>query len=218
MLLLYALAERGEFEEARELLGRHRFDGSLGPTRWEIGIRDARARLWLAEGDFERAHAEACRAGALREEQGRHNPSWTPWRATAALALAHLGRREEAAAVADAEVARAERFGAPGADRPRAARARRRGGRRTRCAWRCCERALGVIAPCRPCCSACACASSSGSTLAYMGRRLEARARCARRWPTPMPSAPCCWPSAPGASSRRPGCARARRRSRASPR
>ena len=80
MLLLYALAERGEFGEARELLGRHRLDGSLGPTRWEIGIRHARARLWLAEGDFERAHAEACRAGALREEQGRHNPSWTPWR------------------------------------------------------------------------------------------------------------------------------------------
>jgi ATP/maltotriose-dependent transcriptional regulator MalT len=102
MLLLYALAERGEFEEARELLRRHRLDGSLGPTRWEIGIRHARARLWLAEGDFERAHAEACAAGALREQEGRRNPSWTPWRSTAALALAHLGRREEAAASADA--------------------------------------------------------------------------------------------------------------------
>ena len=39
--------------------------------------------------------------------------------------------------------------------------------------------------------------------------------RCARRWPTPTPPARCCWPSAPAASSSRPACARARRRSRA---
>ena len=38
-------------------------------------MRHARARLWLAEGDFERAHAEAVKAGALRAEQGRPNPS-----------------------------------------------------------------------------------------------------------------------------------------------
>ena len=53
------------------------------------------------------------RPGALRDQQGRRNPSWTPWRSTAARALAHLGRREEAAVLADAEVALAERFGAP---------------------------------------------------------------------------------------------------------
>ena len=76
-------------------------------------MRQARARLWLAERDFERALAEACDAGALREQQGRPNPAWTAWRSTAALALAHLGRRGEAAALADAELALAERFGAP---------------------------------------------------------------------------------------------------------
>ncbi len=57
-------------------------------------------------GDYDRAHAEARAAGALRR------PGST-WRATAALALAHLGRREEAAALAAEEVGRAERFGAP---------------------------------------------------------------------------------------------------------
>ena len=112
-VLVSALAERGAFDEAHELLRERCFDGALGMTRWEIGLRHARAELWLAQGDFERAHAEALDAGALREAQGRPNPTWTPWRSTAALALAHLGRREEAAALADLELAMAEAFGAP---------------------------------------------------------------------------------------------------------
>ena len=178
MLLLYALAERGEFEEARELLCRHRFDGSLGPTRWEIGIRDARARLWLAEGDFERAHAEACRAGALREQQGRHNPSWTPWRSTAALALAHLGRREEAAAVADAEVALAERFGAPvpiaHALHARAVAEADDGARVALC-----ERGLAVIEGVPAVLQRVRLRLELGSTLAYIGRRIESRGSAA---------------------------------------
>jgi DNA-binding CsgD family transcriptional regulator len=112
-VLVSALAERGAFDEAHQLLRERCFDGALGMTRWEIGLRQARAELWLAQGDFERAHAEALDAGALREAQGRPNPTWTPWRSTAALALAHLGRREEAAALADLELAMAEAFGAP---------------------------------------------------------------------------------------------------------
>jgi hypothetical protein len=67
----------------------------------------------LLEGQFERAHAEALAAGALREQQFRANPSLAPWRSTAALALAHLGRRDEAAVLAEEELARARRFGAP---------------------------------------------------------------------------------------------------------
>ena len=175
MLLLCALAERGEFEEARELLGRHRFDGSLGPTRWEIGIRDARARLWLAEGDFERAHAEACRggraargAGTPRTRAGRRGAS------TAALALAHLGRREEAAAVADAELARAERFGAPV---PIAhalhARAVAEADDMERVAL--CERGLAVIEGVPAVLQRVRLRLELGSTLAYLGRRIEAR-------------------------------------------
>jgi DNA-binding CsgD family transcriptional regulator len=174
MLLLYALAERGEFEEARELLRRNRLDAELGPTRWEIGIRHARARLWLAEGDFERAHAEACDAGALREQQGRRNPSWTPWRSTAALALAHLGRREEAVALADAEVALAERFGAPV---PIAhalhARAVAEADGDARVAL--CERGLAVIADVPAVLQRVRLLLELGSTLSHVGRRIESR-------------------------------------------
>ncbi len=112
-VLVTALAERGAFAEAHELLAEHRVDGQLGRMTWEVNIRHARARLALAEGDFELALADTMVVGELREEQGRRNPTWTPWRSTAARALAHLGRRDEAVLLADTELRVARRFGAP---------------------------------------------------------------------------------------------------------
>ena len=85
-VLVAALAERGAFDEAHALM---RNTGG--------GLLQARARLALADGDFEAAcdHAVAARDNA-----------------TAALALAHLGRRKEAITLAEAELVVAERFGA----------------------------------------------------------------------------------------------------------
>jgi DNA-binding CsgD family transcriptional regulator len=174
MLLICALAERGEFEEAHELLRDHRLDGPLGMTRWEIAIRHARARLCHEEGDFERAYTEACEAGALREEQGRPNPTWTPWRSIAALALAHMGRRDEAVVMADAELALAERFGAPV---PIAtalnARAVAEADPVARIAL--CRRAIEVASATPGRLESVRARVELGSTLAYVGRRLEAR-------------------------------------------
>ncbi len=104
--LVCAHAERGKFREAHE-----RLLATSGPhgTR----LRHAHARLMLAEGRFEEAYAEAREVGAQRERQGRPNPTWDGWRSTAAVALARLGRRAEAAKLADAELARARSFGAP---------------------------------------------------------------------------------------------------------
>ena len=100
--------------EARELLRERGLDGELGGVPWEIGVRHARARLWLAEGDFERALRRGLRgrraargAGPAESDAGRRGAR--PPR----VALAHLGRRDEAAALADTELALAERFGAP---------------------------------------------------------------------------------------------------------
>jgi DNA-binding CsgD family transcriptional regulator len=101
-----AYAERGAFREAHELLRTGRAPAS---TR----LRHARARLMLAEGRFEDAYAEACEVGARRERQGRPNPTWDGWRSTAAVALAHLGRRAESSGLAETELARARSFGAP---------------------------------------------------------------------------------------------------------
>lgn len=111
-ILVWALTERGAFAEAHGLLDEQGLTGEIGERIWEIGILHSRAVLALAEGDFPRAVEEALRAGRLRVAQGRPNPVWTPWRATAALALAHQGRQAEAAALAAEELALAERFGA----------------------------------------------------------------------------------------------------------
>lgn len=114
-LLLHALAERGAIDDGHALLREHRLDGALGGGIGEAGILHARARLRLAAGDVAGAHADALATGRLRIAQGRDNPTWSSWRSTAALALAQLGRRDEAAALAGAELLRAERFGAPSA-------------------------------------------------------------------------------------------------------
>jgi DNA-binding CsgD family transcriptional regulator len=102
-VLVRALVERGACEEAESVLREHDVSG---PSF-------ARAQLLLATSEFEAAHTQACLAGVDTDRRGRLNPSWMPWRSTAAIALAHLGRRDEAAALADDEVALAERFGAP---------------------------------------------------------------------------------------------------------
>ena len=174
-VLVCALAERGAFGEARELLRERRLDGALGIAVWEIGLRHARARLWLAEGDFERAHAEAVEAGALRAEQGRPNPALEPWRSTAARALAHLGRREEAAALADAELALAERFGAPVGDRRPRCTPAPSPSPTTAARIELCERGLAVAARAPAAWPACGCGSSWAARWPRIGRRVEAR-------------------------------------------
>ncbi len=173
-VLVCALAERGAFDEARDVLRERGLDGSMDGMPWESAVIHARARLWLAAGDYERALAEALLSGSLREDCGRPNPTWTPWRSTAALALAHLGRREEAVAMADAELALAERFGAPvpiaGALHARAVAEPDDAARVALC-----ERALAVAAGTPALLESVRARLELGSTLARMGRRIEAR-------------------------------------------
>ncbi len=173
-VLVTALAERGAFDEARELLDERRLSGTLGPALWETNVRRARAELWLAEGDYERALDEALALGALREEQGRPNPTMAAWRSTAARALAHLGRRDEAVQLADEELALAERFGAPvpiaGALH---ARAVAEADDEARVAL--CERALAVAEGTPARLESVRARLEMGAALAYMGRRVEAR-------------------------------------------
>ncbi len=173
-VLVGALAERGAFDEARDVLRERGLEGSMEGMPWQSAVTHARARLWLAEGDYERALAEALVSGALREERGRPNPTWTPWRSTAALALAHLGRRDEAVAMAGAELAPAERFGAPvpiaGALQARAVAEPDAAARVALC-----ERALAVAAGTPAVLEAIRVRLVLGSTLAHMGRRIEAR-------------------------------------------
>lgn len=160
-VLAVALAERGAVAEARECL-------RAGPY--------TDARLALAEGDFERAYAAARDAGARYEQWGRPNPSRAGWRSVASLALAHLGRREEAAELAEAELALAGRFGAPVAiARAMVARAVSEPDDSERIAI--CRRALASLEASRAGAEleSVRLRLELGSTLARLGRRIEAR-------------------------------------------
>ena len=106
--------------------------------------------------------------------QGRVNPTWTPWRSTAALALAHLDRREEAAALAEAELALAERFAAPiPIARALHACAVAETDHETRVEL--CLRALAIISDAPAALEQVRVQLELGSALASLGRRTEAR-------------------------------------------
>jgi DNA-binding CsgD family transcriptional regulator len=167
-VLVVALAERGAFTEAHELLGRHAF------LRHSAGVVHARARLRLAEGDFERAYRDAREAGALREQQGRSNPSLTPWRSTVSLALAHLGRRRDAAHAADAELTLARRFGAPLAV-ARALHARAVAAEDDALSVKLCEHGLKTLEGLPAALDSVRLRLELGATLSRMGHRVEAR-------------------------------------------
>ena len=157
------------------MLRERGLDGAMDGMPWQSAMIYARARLWLAEGDYERALAEATASGAQREEQRAPEP--------------HV----DAVAVDRGAGARA----------PRAPRGGGRDGRRRARRWpsasarRCrssprCTRARSP-SPTTP--RAWRCASARwrsrrerpallesvrarlelGSTLAHMGRRIEAR-------------------------------------------
>jgi len=173
-VLVTALAERGEFGEARGLLEASAPEYCGHARSWEPAVRHAEARLSLYEREFERAYEHACEAGRRLEQQGRPNPAWTPWRSTAALALAHLGRRSEAARLADAELALAERFGAPLAI-ARALHARAVAESDDDARVSLCERGLTVLASTHAVLESVRLRLELGRTLAYVGRRIEAR-------------------------------------------
>ena len=73
----------------------------------------ARARVRRAQGDAAQAVRLAAQAGREADAWGGSSPVMNGWRAELAFGLAELGRREEACAAADLEVAAAERSGAP---------------------------------------------------------------------------------------------------------
>jgi DNA-binding CsgD family transcriptional regulator len=137
-------------------------------------VRLCAARLLLAEGEFERAYAEACEVGAMLDGALRDDPATAPWRSLAALALAHGGQRSQAASLAERELTLAEAFGTP-VPVVRALHARAVAEEDSGARIGLCERALAVLGRCPAPLERIRIRLELGRTLSYIGRRVEAR-------------------------------------------
>lgn len=113
--LIYVLIERDDLDEADAVLAAA--DDFVAHPRespmWAM-TETARGRLALAHGEPERALAVLEEAGRRMESELEiSNPACSPWRSDCVVALAELGRGEEALALADEDLERAEAWGAP---------------------------------------------------------------------------------------------------------
>jgi DNA-binding CsgD family transcriptional regulator len=103
-ILAEALVARGVLGEAADAL-RELGDGRQYPGFPNSVVAIARGELAMASGDPRGAHTHFTRAG--------EDFPYSPWRPGAARAHLLLGERAEAVALADEELARTRRFGAP---------------------------------------------------------------------------------------------------------
>jgi DNA-binding CsgD family transcriptional regulator len=111
--LLQVLVGRGALDEAWSLtetthLPTEPFESVITP--WPPLVR---GELALASGRTEEGIAILLAAGDWLEKRSFLNPSFVPWRALVAPALASVGRCEEAEAIIKPAVERARAFGAP---------------------------------------------------------------------------------------------------------
>lgn len=108
----WALAYLGRIDDAYAMLELPGGDEPWAGLASYHGYLLGQAGVHLAAGDDEAAYRSAQRCGTLARVMGTTNPAVLPWRSLAAEAAANLGR-EEAAALADEELALARIFGAP---------------------------------------------------------------------------------------------------------
>jgi ATP/maltotriose-dependent transcriptional regulator MalT len=111
--LIDALIERGELDEAERSLVESGIAGPLPELLHVTFALDSRARLRLAQGRAQEALDDLRECARLLEGWRIRSPGRIPWRASAALALTALGKREEAIRLALEEADLARRFELP---------------------------------------------------------------------------------------------------------
>jgi tetratricopeptide (TPR) repeat protein len=117
--LIDALVDRGKLDEASQALARFDTAAADPDVIAANPLLVSRGRLRVLRGDVERGLGDLLEAGRRGAAWGARTPAFLPWRSTAALALAPLGRHEQAASLAGEELELARAFGAP---RPLASR------------------------------------------------------------------------------------------------
>jgi DNA-binding CsgD family transcriptional regulator len=111
--LAEVLIERGELDEADELVAESGLDEHRPDNMQLFFLRSARAKLHLAAGEVDAALAEVRIIHAVAEVGGGNNPNWLPTGSLVALALHRLGDDAEAKKVVEEELELARGWGAP---------------------------------------------------------------------------------------------------------
>ena len=111
-VLTDALVERGDGAGARSELERVGLLEGSTPVAVASFLLESRGRMWLAEGDPERALADAQAAGEMATAWGVRNPAYSAWRSLAALAKLSQGSDRDAHRLAADELELAEAAGA----------------------------------------------------------------------------------------------------------
>jgi DNA-binding CsgD family transcriptional regulator len=108
--LSWTLIELADLEGAARILQLPELEEARGSLVYAV-VHDARGRLAAARGDPRQALAEFLAAGCLAETAPIVNPSYLPWRSSAAVVASRLGDRDRARELVREELRRAERFG-----------------------------------------------------------------------------------------------------------
>jgi DNA-binding NarL/FixJ family response regulator len=105
--------ERGNLAKANRHL--ELAEAAMGESdAFRLFLLPVRGRLHLLSGDAPSALEDFLACGELADRARVLNPAIAPWQSSAALASAVMGDWSEAARLAEAELARARQFGAPG--------------------------------------------------------------------------------------------------------
>ncbi len=110
--LIEALIERGDTTAANEELIRYGLHGELPLTWPTTPLLLARGRLRAAIGDHLAAIEDLLAVGDRVSAWGLANPAMTPYRSSAALSFAAIGKKAEAVRLANQELELAQRWGA----------------------------------------------------------------------------------------------------------
>ena len=114
-MLIDVLIERGEVQEALDLLHGTGYDGDLPKNVFSLLFLLRRIRLRVAAGELQAALDDVQLAEGMVTRAGLERSAFIGWRADGAVAHAAAGDGERARSLADEQVRLARAVGAPGA-------------------------------------------------------------------------------------------------------